>query len=759
MSMSKSMTFGSGPQREARPQPRTLGHAMTFRPLWLVLTGMALWWATAPVQATVTMEPWTLLFKGIEHSTGNMTPGGGDGQRLVVHALRVNLRDPDIQLFTTPLLPNRDERSGITGAQTVSDFLQVNQLQVAVNANFYEPSEVNFPGTPVTVIGSHISEGLVVAYPQSREAAATFHFTTNKEVIFLPTNFPPVSTSGIYTSISGHYPLVMDGVSVADNFRSPINGNNPRTAIGITEDGNHLLLVTIDGRQPGYSDGCEDEETAAWMLRYGAFNAINVDGGGSTTMVMADCLGLPVRLNQPSYLQGRGRERYIGSHLGVYSRGTQGFINQVKVTPGRTTAILRWTTLSNATTQLEYGPTAAYGSITPLDPVLTQTHEVRLTNLDPGSTTYFRILANADGQEYSTASCFETTNVVQRVFDFNQRWKYQTNVLDGLPWMATTYSDADWLGEGPGLLYVEDNQQVTVKRTRLPAMTAAGNSRVATTFYFRTHFNFTNAALPLSLVFSNYLDDGAIFYLNGKEIQRLRMPTDTSVPILWTTLANGSNPTDGTCNGDAQTNCPIVFSLTGDALTNLVRGDNLVAVEVHNFSVGSPDVVFGTALFYELGYEPGEEGTAPSFTQQPASSTVVVGQAATISTTVEGTAPITYSWFFNQAPLPAFTGPSLTIDPVAFANGGDYQLIARNAHGSATSTVARLTVVAPPALTIRQEEQKIIVSWPGTGFTLQQAAELGGSPGIQWITAPGAASSSPYVTTNSDRSRYFRLLR
>lgn len=759
MSMSKSMTFESALRCEVSCHPRILGCGTVLHQLWLVLAGLALWSGTAPVRATVTMEPWTPLFKGIEHSTGNMIPGGGDSQRLVVHALRVDLRDPDIQLFTTPLLPNRAEKSGITGAQTVSDFLRANQLQVAVNADFYEPSEVSFPGTPVTVIGSQISEGRVVAAPQSLEAAATFHFTTNKEVIFLPTNYPPVSTSGIYTSISGHYPLVMEGVSVANNFRSPINGDNPRTAIGVTEDGNHLLLITIDGRQPGYSDGCEDEETAAWMLRYGAYNAINVDGGGSTTMVMADCLGLPVRLNRPSYLQGRGRERYIGSHLGVYSRGSQGFINQVKVTPGRTTAVLRWTTLSNATTQLEYGPTAAYGTLTPLDPVLTQTHEVRLTNLEPGSTTFFRILATADGQEYSAASCFETTNVVQRLFDFNQRWKYQTNVLDEVPWMATTYSDADWLGEGPGLLYVEDNLQVTVRRTRLPAMTSAGNSRVATTFYFRTHFNFTNAASPLSLVFSNYLDDGAIFYLNGKEIQRLRMPTDTSVPILWTTLANGSNPTDGTCNGDAQTNCPIVFKLTGHALTNLVRGDNLLAVEVHNFTARSPDVVFGTALFFELGYEPGEEGTALAITQQPASSTVVVGQAATISATVEGTAPITYSWFFNQTPLPAFTGPSVTIDPVAFANGGDYQLIARNANGSVTSSVARLTVVAPPTLTIRQEDQKIIVSWPGTGFTLQQAAELRASPAIQWITAPGAASTSPYLTTNSDQSRYFRLLR
>ena len=60
---------------------------------------------------------------------------------------------------------------------------------------------------------------------------------------------------------------------------------NPRTMAGVTRDG-RLLLVAVDGRAPGYSAGLNFEEEAAVMLALGAVNAVNLDGGGSTTMTV-----------------------------------------------------------------------------------------------------------------------------------------------------------------------------------------------------------------------------------------------------------------------------------------------------------------------------------------------------------------------------------------------------------------------------------------------------------------------------------------
>ena len=89
-----------------------------------------------------------------------------------------------------------------------------------------------------------------------------------------------------------------------------------------------------------------------------------------------------------------------------------------------------------------------------------------------------------------------------------------------------------------------------------------------------------------------------MFYLNGAELYRFRMPQTT---ILNNTIASGyscSNyPTSGPLYGDACTVCPDVFTVPAASLTNLVQGDNLLAVEVHNYSAGSPDLVFGSALF------------------------------------------------------------------------------------------------------------------------------------------------------------------
>lgn len=60
---------------------------------------------------------------------------------------------------------------------------------------------------------------------------------------------------------------------------------NPRTIAGVTRSG-RLLLVAVDGRAPGYSAGLDFEEEAAVMRALGALDAVNLDGGGSTTMTI-----------------------------------------------------------------------------------------------------------------------------------------------------------------------------------------------------------------------------------------------------------------------------------------------------------------------------------------------------------------------------------------------------------------------------------------------------------------------------------------
>ncbi|MDQ6422904.1 phosphodiester glycosidase family protein [Paenibacillus sp. LHD-117] len=85
--------------------------------------------------------------------------------------------------------------------------------------------------------------------------------------------------SDVQVAIGGMGPLVKDGV--VQNGIGP-TGVHPRTAIGTKADGS-IVLFEIDGRQPGFSEGAETEELAAMLADIGVVNAMNLDGGGSST--------------------------------------------------------------------------------------------------------------------------------------------------------------------------------------------------------------------------------------------------------------------------------------------------------------------------------------------------------------------------------------------------------------------------------------------------------------------------------------------
>lgn len=68
-----------------------------------------------------------------------------------------------------------------------------------------------------------------------------------------------------------------------EGFAPSHHGRQPRTAVGVAAGGT-ILLVTVDGRQPGHSVGLGTAETASFLRQLGAVEAVMLDGGGSTTM-------------------------------------------------------------------------------------------------------------------------------------------------------------------------------------------------------------------------------------------------------------------------------------------------------------------------------------------------------------------------------------------------------------------------------------------------------------------------------------------
>ena len=92
---------------------------------------------------------------------------------------------------------------------------------------------------------------------------------------------------GVEHIISGGPYLVKNGdvfVDMTEQKLGSIGGRNPRTAIGYTQEGN-LIMVTADGRE-GASVGLTLNELAFLMKKLGCVNAMNLDGGGSTVMLI-----------------------------------------------------------------------------------------------------------------------------------------------------------------------------------------------------------------------------------------------------------------------------------------------------------------------------------------------------------------------------------------------------------------------------------------------------------------------------------------
>lgn len=126
-------------------------------------------------------------------------------------------------------------------------------------------------------------------------------------------------------AIGGGSVILRDGEIVNTNINS--KGNHPRTGIGINKDSTEIILVTIDGRDSSFK-GISQEMFGAMLKRLGAYNAINLDGGGSTTMAIKP-LGDDKSqvVNKPS----DGGERSVVNGVGVFSNAPKGELSYLKL--------------------------------------------------------------------------------------------------------------------------------------------------------------------------------------------------------------------------------------------------------------------------------------------------------------------------------------------------------------------------------------------------------------------------------------------
>ena len=164
----------------------------------------------------------------------------------------------------------------------------------------------------------------------------------------------------------------------------------------------------------------------------------------------------------------------------------------------------------------------------------------------------------------------------------NSTWKYLVSGINqGTAWTGRTFNDAAWPSGAARLGYGGDGEQTTLSFGGNP------NAKFITT-YFRKAFVIPAGAVYTTLEFHLVRDDGAVVWLNGRELYRSNMPT---TPITFQTLAATS-----VSGLDEQT--PFVTEI---ANPNLVIGTNVLAVEMHQAAANSSDLGFNLAV-YGNGY-------------------------------------------------------------------------------------------------------------------------------------------------------------
>ena len=252
---------------------------------WVVGVALALW---AP--ATWAQDTWTTPYPGVRRlrrATSNQ----------VINLLQVDLCAPGVSVRVT----GASER-----ARTVPSYGMLVGAQAAVNGGFYNTRDLS------QTDGFVVHNGVAWGGTDHRYTGPVAFGAERVELIAHEVLQGP--EGWMREAVSGHPTLVHDGQRRDNSGDTSLCPRNPRTAVGLSADRRTLYLAVVDGRSPPSRVGMTCNELAQMMQGFGARWALNLDGGGSSTMWLANA-GV---VNRPS----DGTPRTVSNHLAVYARGT-----------------------------------------------------------------------------------------------------------------------------------------------------------------------------------------------------------------------------------------------------------------------------------------------------------------------------------------------------------------------------------------------------------------------------------------------------
>jgi hypothetical protein len=193
----------------------------------------------------------------------------------------------------------------LTTKTLTTEFARNNQCSIAINGEAGASPRMN--SGLGTWTGNFISKGKVLLKEQAGNRRPFLAFDKRNRASFTPmAAISRALPAEPYNVIWGRLDAIIDGTLQTENERD----RQPRTGMGIDQDGTRLFLMVVDGRQQRYSVGFTRGEVGLFMQAFGAFNGMLCDEGGSSCIYMGKYGGI---INSPS--DGDERETY--THFGV----------------------------------------------------------------------------------------------------------------------------------------------------------------------------------------------------------------------------------------------------------------------------------------------------------------------------------------------------------------------------------------------------------------------------------------------------------
>jgi hypothetical protein len=212
----------------------------------------------------------------------------------------------------------------------VSKIAQRDGLAIAVNGNLFQAKDYQsimghklpyFEGNWARASGWAMSDGAAYSTAPADRPFPSLVVNDRNEIRIGSLDHLPADARQV---VSGVWQIVTNGRNNTGNDIPVVEGTAapaPHTVAGVDRDGKKLILFVVDGRRPDYSVGMQMHQMGDQLVSRGVWNAILLDGGGSSTLVLRDSGGKVNLVNRPSdghdFPMGVSVERCVANALGI----------------------------------------------------------------------------------------------------------------------------------------------------------------------------------------------------------------------------------------------------------------------------------------------------------------------------------------------------------------------------------------------------------------------------------------------------------